>query len=119
MARIDFRKAYLRRGNVTDPTEFDEDGFPLWISANIDGPLRIINMSDQHLMNSISSVVQEFQEWQEDSIRTMHVNLPRLSLELGQYYLDNDVADVEETVLEEWCPRVRYLRMEVENRDLC
>ena len=118
MARVDFRQAYLRRGNVIDPAEFDEDGFPLWISSSSNGPLRMIDMSDQHLMNSISFVVRKFQEWQEDSIRTMHVNLPRLSVELGQHYLDNDVADIEETVIEEWCPRIRYLRMEVESREL-
>ncbi|KKM20565.1 hypothetical protein LCGC14_1644160 [marine sediment metagenome] len=118
MARIDFRRAYLRRGNVIDPTEFDQDGYPLWISSNEDGPLRMIDMSDQHLMNSISFVVRKFEEWQQDSIRIMQTNLTRLGLELGQYYLNNDVADIEETVLEEWCPRVRYLRMEVRSRGL-
>ena len=77
-----------------------------------------MDMSNQHLMNSISSVKRKFKEWQEDSVRIMQSNLTRLSLELGQYYLDNNVADIKETVLEEWCPRVRYLRMEAENRNL-
>lgn len=118
MPVLDFAHTYHRRQSLTSMSEFDEEGNPLWIIANNNGPLRIKDMDDQHLLNSISFAKRKFREWQGDTLRDMHQRALVLQGEMADFYMSRDIADVEETRPEEWCPRLRYLELEAEKRGI-
>jgi squalene cyclase len=69
-------------------------------------------------MNSIAFVKRMFKQWQEDTLRIMHDWYPYLTSEMADFYMDRDIADVEETVVSDWCPRIRYLEREADKRGL-